>query len=68
MLNLNPVVSVIIPTYCEEETIEGPDPTWKMEYEHFKELCETGDVNIEKDLWINSVLNNLTHARERALT
>ncbi len=23
MVNLNPVVSVIIPTYCEEETIEG---------------------------------------------
>ncbi len=52
----------------EEETIQGPDPTWKMEYEHFKKLCETGGVNIEKDLWINSVLNNLAHAMERALT
>jgi hypothetical protein len=41
-----------------------PDPTWELEYQHFKGLTLTGESNIENDLWINSVLNQLG---ERAL-
>lgn len=41
------------------QTIEGPDPTWAAEYQHFKELCRVGGTNIENDLWINSVLNDI---------
>jgi predicted dehydrogenase len=40
-------------------TIESADPTWALEYEHFKELCRTGESNIENDIWINSVLKDL---------
>ena len=40
-------------------TLVQPDPTWKLEYDHFKKLCETGAGNIENDIWINSVLNGL---------
>jgi predicted dehydrogenase len=41
--------------------IECPDPTWGAEYDYFKRLCQTGGTNLENDLWINSVLNDLTH-------
>jgi predicted dehydrogenase len=43
----------------EIETIECPDPTWALEYEHFKKLCLTGGTNVENDRWINTVLTNL---------
>lgn len=42
-------------------TLVQPDPTWQLEYEHFKKLCKTGESNIENDLWINSVLNDLSN-------
>ena len=42
-------------------TLVQPDPTWELEYLHFKKLCETGGSNIENDLWINTVLNQLTN-------
>ena len=41
-------------------TLEQPDPTWALEYAHFKRLCASGKSNIENDLWINGVLNDLT--------
>ena len=41
-------------------TLEQPDPTWALEYAHFKRLCASGSSNIENDLWINDVLNDLT--------
>jgi scyllo-inositol 2-dehydrogenase (NADP+) len=44
----------------ESVTLVQPDPTWKLEYDHFKSLCATGVSNIENDIWINSVLNDLT--------
>lgn len=36
-----------------------PDPTWELEYRHFKSLCETGASNIDNDIRINSILNGL---------
>lgn len=41
-------------------TLEQPDPTWALEYEHFKGLCARGESNIDNDLWINDVLNDLS--------
>ncbi|HEY0322904.1 MAG TPA: Gfo/Idh/MocA family oxidoreductase [Pyrinomonadaceae bacterium] len=43
----------------EVEVIESADPTWALEYEHFKRLCLTGEGNIENDIWINSVLKDI---------
>lgn len=43
----------------EVQTLEQPDPTWAIEYEHFKTLCASGGTNIENDLWINGVLNGI---------
>jgi scyllo-inositol 2-dehydrogenase (NADP+) len=43
----------------ESMTVEGPDPTWALEYEHFKDLCTRGENNLENDLWINAVLCRL---------
>lgn len=44
----------------ESVTLVQADPTWELEYQHFKRLCTSGESNIENDMWINSVLNNLT--------
>jgi hypothetical protein len=43
----------------EAVTLECPDPTWAIEYEHFKDLCTRGENNLENDLWINGVLSQL---------
>ena len=40
-------------------TIEQKDPTWALEYAHFRRLCETGGTNIDTDIWINSVLHQI---------
>jgi predicted dehydrogenase len=48
----------------EAETLTCPDPTWKLEYEHFKTLCRTGGTNIETDIWIQSVLEQLARIIE----
>ncbi|MEW6055582.1 MAG: Gfo/Idh/MocA family oxidoreductase [Bdellovibrionota bacterium] len=44
----------------EHVTLECADPTWALEYEYFKKLCESGGTNLENDLWINTVLNELS--------
>ena len=44
----------------ESVTLIQADPTWELEYQHFKLLCKTGQSNIENDIWINNVLKNLT--------
>ena len=44
----------------ESTTLVQADPTWELEYRHFKQLCASGEGNIENDMWINSVLNDLT--------
>jgi predicted dehydrogenase len=45
----------------DEETVplEQPDPTWALEYDHFKRLCERGENNIANDIWINDTLADL---------
>ncbi len=51
----------------EAVTLVQPDPTWELEYQHFKQLCTSGESNIENDIWINAVLNDLTRrALEKA--
>ena len=47
----------------EVQTVGGPDPTWELEYQHFKDLCRTGGTNIENDRWINSVLEEIAPAQ-----
>jgi scyllo-inositol 2-dehydrogenase (NADP+) len=50
------------------ETIEMKDPTWALEYDHFKKLCATGASNIDNDIWINATLKKLaTDAGEELL-
>lgn len=49
------------------KTVDGPDPTWAEEYQHFKELCRVGDTDMGKDFWINSVLNCLVQAEKEEL-
>ena len=44
----------------ESSTLVQPDPTWELEYQHFKKLCLERKSNIENDIWINTVLNDLT--------
>ncbi len=44
----------------ESVTLVQPDPTWELEYQHFKELCISGESNIENDMWINTVINDLS--------
>jgi predicted dehydrogenase len=44
----------------EPVTLEQPDPTWEIEYQHFKQLCAIGDSNIDNDIWINGVLTDLS--------
>jgi scyllo-inositol 2-dehydrogenase (NADP+) len=43
----------------EVHTLEQKDPTWAIEYEHFRYLCVHGGTNIDNDIWINDVLNGL---------
>lgn len=51
----------------ESTTLECSDPTWEIEYLHFKQLCKTGETNLENDLWINSVLKELQGSVEKIL-
>jgi len=44
----------------ESITLLQPDPTWELEYQHFKRLCARGESNIDNDIWINGVLNDLS--------
>jgi scyllo-inositol 2-dehydrogenase (NADP+) len=40
-------------------TLVQADPTWELEYLHFRGLCENGVSNVENDIWINDVLSGL---------
>ena len=44
----------------ESVTLVQPDPTWAIEYEHFRKLCATGTSNIDNDIWINNTLRGLS--------
>lgn len=42
------------------ETLVQDDPTWRLEYAHFKSLCEAGGPsNIDNDIWIEARLKAL---------
>jgi scyllo-inositol 2-dehydrogenase (NADP+) len=44
----------------EEITLVQTDPTWRLEYEHFKQLCESGaQTDLSGDLWLNHLLRRL---------
>ena len=43
----------------EVKTLEQADPTWAIEYEHFKALCGSGGTNIDNDIWINGALHGI---------
>jgi len=51
----------------ESVTLVQPDPTWELEYQHFKHLCTSGQSNIENDMWINTMLNDLTQRSLEAI-
>lgn len=44
----------------ESVTLVQPDPTWAIEYEHFRSLCASGISNIDNDIWINTTLRSLS--------
>lgn len=46
----------------EEETISCSDPTWSLEYDHFKDLCRKGGTNLENDIWICSVFQEMAQS------
>jgi predicted dehydrogenase len=44
----------------ETVTLVQDDPTWALEYEHFKALCaERAPTDLGNDLWLNRVLRRL---------
>lgn len=47
----------------EVETLEQEDPTWILEYAHFKSLCAKGDpADLSNDLWLNRILRTMGEA------
>jgi scyllo-inositol 2-dehydrogenase (NADP+) len=45
----------------ETVTLVQDDPTWEIEYEHFKGLCGGGVVtDLANDLWLNRVIRTLS--------
>jgi predicted dehydrogenase len=46
----------------EATTLVCADPTWAIEYEHFKSLCQSPCTNIGNDIWIQSRLQELIAA------
>jgi scyllo-inositol 2-dehydrogenase (NADP+) len=44
----------------ESVTLVQDDPTWALEYDHFKALCEQGAAtDLSNDLWLNRLLRRL---------
>ena len=44
----------------ETYTLVQDDPTWALEYAHFKALCEDGGItDLSTDLWLNRLLRKL---------
>ena len=44
----------------ESVTLAEDDPTWKMEYAHFKKLCERGaKTDLSRDLWLQKMLRTM---------
>ena len=44
----------------EPVTLEQPDPTWALEYAHFKALCaQPARADLARDLWLQRTLRTL---------
>jgi predicted dehydrogenase len=44
----------------DTETLEQPDPTWALEYAHFKSLCaKPAPADLARDLWLQRMLRKL---------
>jgi scyllo-inositol 2-dehydrogenase (NADP+) len=44
----------------DTETLEQPDPTWALEYAHFKSLCgQRALTDLSKDVWLQKTLRSL---------
>ncbi len=49
----------------ESVTLVQDDPTWAIEYEHFKRLCRDGvATDLSTDLWLHRTLDRLGGAVE----
>ena len=45
----------------EVETLQLPDPTWKLEYEYFTALCDGGHItDLSSDLWLQRTLHGMS--------
>ena len=44
----------------ERLVLEQADSTWAAEYNYFKELCQNGLSNLDNDIWINTILNQVS--------
>ena len=48
------------PPLEETDTLVQDDPTWALEYAHFKSLCSSGaKTDLSNDLWLHRVLTRL---------
>jgi predicted dehydrogenase len=48
------------PEVCE--TLVQDDPTWALEYTHFRRLCEAGaETDLSNDVWLHRALTRLGH-------
>ena len=53
----------------EAVTLVQDDPTWALEYAHFRTLCESGAVtDLSGDLWLNRLLRKLGQAAQGEAT
>jgi scyllo-inositol 2-dehydrogenase (NADP+) len=43
----------------ESTTLVSADPTWALEYDHFRSLCQSGTNNLSNDCWIQSRLDEI---------
>jgi scyllo-inositol 2-dehydrogenase (NADP+) len=43
----------------ESVTLEQDDPTWALEYAHFKQCCAAGGGDLANDIWLNRTLRRL---------
>jgi predicted dehydrogenase len=44
----------------ENITLSEEDPTWELEYAHFRNLCAAGvETDLSKDAWLNGLLRRL---------
>jgi len=49
----------------ESATLVRDDPTWELEYAHFRSLCQSGAVtDLSNDLWLNRLLRKLGREAE----